>query len=444
MRRRSGGPRFALSSRGTGFFGEAFSETSSPLQGEAASFEELFEAESRGGYAAEVGPRLFQSRRFQGDAVLDLVLNNRRELRRGNQSSAVAKIQQALLDLGYPLPVHGADGKFGPETHTVVVQFQTDQRRLVPGFGVDGVVGDNTMERLDRAIANLRVRKDVTALTPTERTALATAINALKTSGVYNGIVSDHANSMPTAHRQPAFLPWHRQFILNYESELRAIDPTVSLPYWNWATDSGVVGGSAMWNSAMVALMGGDGTGANNAVTTGPFSSWRMANSAGTLTSLPLQRRFGVDMPTLPTVAQVTTVLGLTPYDAAPWDTSSTTGFRNNFEGWIGNTLHNLIHQWVGGAMNPGTSPNDPCFFLHHCFVDKIWADWQAAHPTLTYLPTTRQTRPGLTDAFGINDNVPVARVRGGSPATFKPAEVLDNRNLKDLRGTTGIIVRYV
>ena len=23
------------------------------------------------------------------------------------------------------------------------------------------------------------------------------------------------------------------------------------------------------------------------------------------------------------------------------------------------------------------TSPNDPVFFLHHCFVDKAWADWQ-------------------------------------------------------------------
>ena len=28
--------------------------------------------------------------------------------------------------------------------------------------------------------------------------------------------------------------------------------------------------------------------------------------------------------------------------------------------------------------MTPMTSPNDPVFFLHHCFVDKIWADWQA------------------------------------------------------------------
>jgi hypothetical protein len=28
--------------------------------------------------------------------------------------------------------------------------------------------------------------------------------------------------------------------------------------------------------------------------------------------------------------------------------------------------------------MVPMTSPNDPVFWLHHCFIDKLWADWQA------------------------------------------------------------------
>ncbi len=28
--------------------------------------------------------------------------------------------------------------------------------------------------------------------------------------------------------------------------------------------------------------------------------------------------------------------------------------------------------------MAPDTSPDDPVFFLHHCFVDKIWAEWQS------------------------------------------------------------------
>jgi len=27
--------------------------------------------------------------------------------------------------------------------------------------------------------------------------------------------------------------------------------------------------------------------------------------------------------------------------------------------------------------MMPMTSPNDPVFFLHHCYVDKVLADWQ-------------------------------------------------------------------
>ena len=44
-------------------------------------------------------------------------------------------------------------------------------------------------------------------------------------------------------------------------------------------------------------------------------------------------------------------------------------------------TLHNEVHVWVGGAMaNPAKSPKDPLFFLHHCFLDKVWADWQQVH----------------------------------------------------------------
>jgi hypothetical protein len=42
--------------------------------------------------------------------------------------------------------------------------------------------------------------------------------------------------------------------------------------------------------------------------------------------------------------------------------------------------MHNRVHAWVGGSMLPHTSPNDPVFFLHHCFIDKLWADWQKLH----------------------------------------------------------------
>jgi tyrosinase len=38
--------------------------------------------------------------------------------------------------------------------------------------------------------------------------------------------------------------------------------------------------------------------------------------------------------------------------------------------------------------MLPGSSPNDPVFFLNHCFVDQVWSDWQAQ-------PGDRSYRPG-------------------------------------------------
>jgi tyrosinase len=222
----------------------------------------------------------------------------------------------------------------------------------------------------------------------------------------------------------------------------------VTLPYWDWASDPGVDGGNPLWNTSMVAAMGGNGSGANNAVTSGPFAGWTVVNSAGADTPMPLQRSFGTTSwaRTLPTTEEVRTALEVTPYDESPWDDSSTTGgFRNHLEGWFGtNSLHNVIHGWVGGSMLPSTSPNDPCFFLHHCFVDKIWADWQAAHPGLDYLPATRQTRSGgRVDAWGRNDDVPIFDVTGTSPVTFKPAETLDLTNLKDHKGATGIEVRY-
>jgi tyrosinase-like protein len=51
--------------------------------------------------------------------------------------------------------------------------------------------------------------------------------------------------------------------------------------------------------------------------------------------------------------------------------------------------LHNRVHVWVGGSMIPMTSPDDPVFFLHHCNIDRIWAQWQQKYPASSYLGTT-------------------------------------------------------
>ena len=56
--------------------------------------------------------------------------------------------------------------------------------------------------------------------------------------------------------------------------------------------------------------------------------------------------------------------------------------------------MHNRVHVWVGGDMAPGSSPNDPIFFLNHCLVDKQWDDWQRASAAHSYAPTG-QSAPG-------------------------------------------------
>ncbi|XP_071150352.1 uncharacterized protein [Mytilus edulis] len=39
---------------------------------------------------------------------------------------------------------------------------------------------------------------------------------------------------------------------------------------------------------------------------------------------------------------------------------------------------HNFAHVTIGGTMNDiDVSPNDPVFYLHHCYVDKVWQDFR-------------------------------------------------------------------
>jgi peptidoglycan hydrolase-like protein with peptidoglycan-binding domain len=56
------------------------------------------------------------SPRFANDPVLQSVYYGKRLLRKGDKGPAVQKIQQALMDLNFPLPRFGADGSLGNET----------------------------------------------------------------------------------------------------------------------------------------------------------------------------------------------------------------------------------------------------------------------------------------------------------------------------------------
>lgn len=66
------------------------------------------------------------------------------------------------------------------------------------------------------------------------------------------------ANYRNGAHRGPAFLPWHREFLMQLEQELRTIEPTTFVPYWDWTRDAKLPDPSAapIWADD---FMGGNG-----------------------------------------------------------------------------------------------------------------------------------------------------------------------------------------
>jgi hypothetical protein len=55
--------------------------------------------------------------------------------------------------------------------------------------------------------------------------------------------------------------------------------------------------------------------------------------------------------------------------------------------------------------MQPGTSPNDPVFFFHHCNIDRLWAVWEQKNPAAApYLPdNSTAAANGLTR---LNENM--------------------------------------
>lgn len=72
-----------------------------------------------------------------------------RLLKKGSEGTDVRDMQELLLQLGYALPRHGADGEYGSETESAVKAFQKAE-----GLEEDGKYGDKTHAALMDAVAD--------------------------------------------------------------------------------------------------------------------------------------------------------------------------------------------------------------------------------------------------------------------------------------------------
>jgi hypothetical protein len=214
-------------------------------------------------------------------------------------------------------------------------------------------------------------RKNYRDLTDVERDRFVQALHHLKSTGVVDNFANEHATFFHMGiHGTSHFLPWHRDFLRRFEDALQTFHPDITIPYWNSTVDTSP--SDPLWDNNFL----------------GQFNAaWGLGRALGSAT--------------LPTPQQARDTLdNFTTYDA----------FWPVLEG----TIHNPPHNWVSGVMASLASPGDPVFYLHHCWIDLLWAQWQLLNPGAPFVSSGA--------GFGLND--PMTSV------STTPADVLDHRGI--------------
>lgn len=191
------------------------------------------------------------SSRFADDARLQKAFDNSPAIKRYEKNhEAVAKVQQALIDAGYPMPDStkdgSPDGKFGKETYKVVSSFQEAH-----GLKVDGSVGRDTLGRLDELYGGPAAPKTTPAENPeieaTEEDLgkhVVEKMNAANKNKPDSGIWYPHVRR-DYHNREPANYTWDESWREGYA------DPAyfIKVDFFEWLLKPGVSAsaGLASW-----------------------------------------------------------------------------------------------------------------------------------------------------------------------------------------------------
>jgi tyrosinase len=339
--------------------------------------------------------------------------------------------------LALQVPVSGVSvpffvaGKFGrPSVNNGDVRIEA--HAVIPPIGSPLLVGSVRVM--------VRIRKNANTLTAGERDRFVAAFAQLNNQGA--GRFADFRDmhvsvSLPQAHGQAGFLPWHRAYLLDLERELQAIDQSVSLPYWRFDQPA-----PNIFTGEFFGVSNANGNvqfSANN-----PLQFWRTDGVPGIIRSphFPTSQA----PPNLFTDAQTLAL-----------------GGANNLYRLFRNmevNPHGFAHTSFGGSIqNPATAPKDPLFFLLHCNVDRLWAKWQRQNSRFdSTLASSYDSNPPNGNPIGHNlpDTMwPWNGVTGGTRPPTAPGGTLAPslcvgapglqprvRNMLDYQGVVGAVAR--
>jgi tyrosinase len=346
------------------------------------------------------------------------------------------------------------------------------------------VVGTSCPACSATASAAQRIRKNVISLSSQEVASFAAALNIMKTTSAVDGrrkfgssfrnydyLVAKHCVAAADtrgdqAHFSSAFMTFHSLLILEFESSLLAIDPSIgATPYWDWTA----TGASAkVFTSTMFGSV--PGTGTNSQVIDGLFPNWPImalsqsifdakfksnlsdatyngytgSTSNGFLRGTKstntnqYNTRYG-RVPSVPTKGSSSACASTSVFPWIKWYACIETGDS----GGPSPSFHSNPHPSIGGSsgtsqgdfLDPVSSPNDPIFMLHHANLDRNKLHWMSAnsdsvsyfygYPINGQLTPANGTRTGLglaqavSSTWGFTDGDVGIQAHASAPSTL-------------------------
>ncbi|KAK4173962.1 putative tyrosinase [Triangularia setosa] len=229
---------------------------------------------------------------------------------------------------------------------------------------------------------NHRIRKAWHTLSDSEKTAYLDAelclMNHPATLGLrgaktkFDELTSVHIFESEIAHFVGAFLPFHRLYIHAHDVTLRQLcNYTGPHPYWDETYDSASFTASSLFSPTLPSF-GGNGVGSSQCIDSGPFANYRSVLGPGF--------RYSPNNPKCIT----RNINNFTASGASPEVVNGCLGQKDWLSFWAcaEGRPHGAGHGGVGAEMgNPVSSPGDPVFYLHHAWLDRLWAQWQDLNP---------------------------------------------------------------
>lgn len=242
---------------------------------------------------------------------------------------------------------------------------------------------------------------------------------------VWEAFALVHQNCCP--HGNWFFLPWHRVYLYHFENMIRDVLRDLvapaqaeawALPFWDWERPG--------MNGKLPRFAVTPGKGLH---WTGPKQAKHKANgrefgqrNAATTTGGVDQRFIGPQAIATVLASRDLIALG-SGRNNAPRDNRTNPGTPGSLE----RMPHNMAHGWMGGDMGAFLSPRDPVFWMHHCNVDRIWAQWAAKVGTTKEIPPNPTIslfggggiKTSVWLEYDLAKNNTFEQLPAGEPATF-------------------------